>query len=166
MKTRNGFVSNSSSSSFVVRRCFGISEGIVATTSDQNKLLEKYGFRKTFAHAPEQVPAFHDEKEWKKEAKFLKDKDFKDRYNYGYEVVCNQDEVIEFLVKNRISFVASCHYGHETVVYDSKTNVLYFGENYGRQMECYGVDSLEKMLIPKSPVTKILGDVWLKKNSY
>jgi len=170
MKTRQGFVSNSSSSSFVVRRNEGSFQGEKCIgnklTVKQVKALEKFGFRKTFAHSPENVPAFHNTKEWEKESKFLKNKQFKDRYNYGYEIVCNQDEVIRFLIENKISFVASCHYGHESIIYDNKTNVIYTGENIGRRMETYGVETLDAITDKKFPVVKMSGDEWIKKNQY
>ena len=167
MKTRHGFVSNSSSSSFVVRRNGGIKDAII-TTPEQEKVLLEYGFRKTFAHSPEDVPAFYDEKEWKKEEKFLKKKEWIDRYNFGYEVACNQAEVMIFLIENRIPFAASCHYGMESVIYTGESDEVFMGRNYGRSLEVYGPpDNYDKKMLDKTcPVVTMSGREWLKKNKF
>jgi len=163
MKTRSGFVSNSSSSSFVVRRV-DLHTDAKTTTPKQDLALEGFGFRKTIAHSPHQVPTFYDKKAWKEEASWMRRKYYKTGFNYGYEITCNQDEVITFLIENRISFVASCHYGHESIVYKGEENVIYIGQNYGAIMETYGVkeNSLDKTV----PVVKMSGGEWLKKNQY
>lgn len=163
MKTRQGFVSNSSSSSFIVRRLDSNTDAKM-TTPEQDLALAGFGFRKTIAHNPHQVPAFHDKKAWKEEAKWMRRKYYKTGFNYGYEITCNQDEVITFLIENRISFVASCHYGHESIIYDSKENVIYIGQNYGAIMETYGVR--EYLLDKRVPVVKMSGTEWLKTNQY
>jgi hypothetical protein len=164
MKIRVGFVSNSSSSSFIVRR-YDYMDSSKQITKRQERLLEKYGFRKTTAQTATDVPNLWDEKEWKQEERKIrkiKDDDVFG-YNYGYEVTCNQDYVIEYLVKKKISFVASCHYGHETVLYEAKTDILKIGINYGEQLSMYGdISKLE--LSRTTPITSITGVKWLNEN--
>lgn len=67
-------------------------------------------------------------------------KSTKNTYSYIYSVVCNQDDVIEFLLKNDIEFSALCHYGTETVIYRNKR--LYKFRNEGIEKEMYS-SSLE-----------------------
>lgn len=163
MKTRNGFVSNSSSSSFVVRRSDFYLNKIITSKKDEKK-LESYGFRKTLAHTPSQVPSFHDNKLWKKEASNVEN--VKDEvmfgYNYGYEVTCNQDDVIQFLIKNKISFIGTCHYGHETVMYKSDTDTFVTAINFGEMLSMHDVENLKEETNRK-PYTIISGKEWLKK---
>ena len=169
MKIRNGFVSNSSSSSFVVRRSEWKQKGIKSVevsilTKEQDKALEKFGFRKTTGHSPHQVPEFYDKAAWKKESDYL-EKEKKHAWNWGYEMICNQDEVMVFLIKNKIPFVASTNYGHESYLYVPKTDSLYCGINFGAIIETYGVDGY--LLDRKAkPVQTFVGKDWVKKNTY
>jgi hypothetical protein len=164
MKTRNGFVSNSSSSSFIVRRQ-SLRDDTIQTTPTQDEKLATFGFRKTAAHSPHQLPPFNDESQWKSERKMLRLKHYRTYFNYGYEVTCNQDEVITFLVENRISFVSECHYGHESLLYDGEKNVIYIGINFGAIMETYGVNE-DFELDKRKPIVKMSGEEWLKTNRY
>ena len=89
MKIRSGFVSNSSSSSFIIRRHKHLdAEDRLTLTPAQEKKLEEYGFRKTCAYCSDQVPPFWDNVAWEEEEKKIKLVPF----NYGYEIDCNQDD--------------------------------------------------------------------------
>lgn len=168
MKIRSGFVSNSSSSSFIVRRTAPITlDDKIVLTKEQEDALVKFGFRKTFAFTPEQVPAFHDDVEWKKEKSFLRKKEYRNRFNYGYEVTCNQDEVMTFLIENKIPFIATCHYGHETVIYSPVDDKVYTATNFGDIMTTYGTapDVLKEFTADqRKPVVSQSSKEWLKKN--
>lgn len=143
MKIRTGFVSNSSSSSFVVRvheakhgkdGKFVCYKNILTPTKE--KKLRQFGFFKTYAYSPHQVPARADEQR-------LEEKDVVDskyeNFNYGYDITCNQDDVTHFLLKNRIPFVSEQHYGHRHVFYDGKDKVVE-AVNFGVILSMYGVN--------------------------
>ena len=118
MKVRNGFVSNSSSSSFVVSmkepHVYPMPKENVLSEEDVKKLLE-YGFFE------------------------IKDDD-NTTHEFRYEMLCNQDDVIEFLLKNSIPFEAECHYGHYHVFYYPKTDLVIQAQNYGHEISTYGPD--------------------------
>lgn len=124
MKIRLGFVPNSSSSSFIVPIWSNIldkKERVIGKTLE--KKLDKYGFKKTHVCNPDQFEMFAGARSDYKEQEGL-------GYNYGYEVSCNQDDVIRFLVKHRIPFKASVHYGHYTYFYEGG-DFIYSFPNYG-----------------------------------
>lgn len=111
MKLRIGFVSNSSTASFIIRyKDFVGSSGggniKILLTKAQVKKLEDYGFKKTTACYPDQY-------NFKEVVK-----DNEEFYNYGYDIVCNQDEPISFLLKNKIPFVCSEHYDQFVIIYN------------------------------------------------
>jgi hypothetical protein len=53
-------------------------------------------------------------------------------------VICNEDDEISFLLKNRISFMADCHYEHRSLIYDGKSDKLLIAQNFGKQAEMSG----------------------------
>jgi len=125
MKIRSGFVSNSSSSSFVVKyktvdyasqkykyQC--------RLTEKQIKLLKKYGFKYTKVNNPYFVDTSVSPFE-----KTLKSFKKWDEVYLGYSVICNQDDVIYFLLNNKIPFVALCHYDEELVFWDGEGEWFY-----------------------------------------
>jgi len=57
-----------------------------------------------------------------------------------YFVTCNEEEVIEFLVKNNIPFKASCHYNHEYISYKKDSDYIFEAMNYGLIANMYGED--------------------------
>jgi len=108
MKTRLGFVSNSSSSSFVIEKTsYTDNPAKEIVSKEQIEMLIKEGF---------------------KECEFF----------LKLEITCNQDDVIYLLVKNKIPFRASLHYGHESVIYLPESDDLFYGVNFGAIMETYG----------------------------
>jgi len=132
MKIRQGFVSNSSSSSFVVKiKGFFHTDNLLnnLTPLQTQKLLD-YGFVFSSCLHPSHL-----------EHGFLYDKNKvlpNDANSLIYSVVCNQDDIIKFLIENKISFSACCHYGHEHIFYCNKDDYVIKAYNYGTYMETYG----------------------------
>lgn len=131
MKIRNGFVSNSSSSSFVVkyRRNSWISPDedrqTFLLTKEQLKSLKKYGFKYTVSSNP----YFADTPVNLKPN--LKSFDEKwDDVCLTHSVTCNQDDVILFLLDHKIPFVALCHYDQELVFWDGVSESFIELPNY------------------------------------
>lgn len=116
MKIRTGFVSNSSSASFLVRRID--MQNKLYLTNDQMNLLEDFGFYRTNAYYPDQV---------KRETDLECDLKYS---NYGYDVVCNEDEVMDFLIDHLIPFTSECHYGQYNVCFDG--NEIVTAANLGK----------------------------------
>ena len=119
MKLRNGFVSNSSSSSFLVKHITRDWDKTPPLSKEDIILLEDYGFYKTYAFYPDQVT---------NESELIKDTD---PYNYGLDVICNEDEPLIWLVKNNIPFTADCHYGQFTLVYEKDSDHIVSLRNNG-----------------------------------
>ena len=116
MKLRNGFVSNSSSSSFIVSmkepHTYPVPKENLLSDDDMKKLRE-YGFNE------------------------LKDENGI-THEFRYGVLCNEDDVIEFLLKNDMSFEAECHYGHYHVFYFKDKDLVVQAWNYGSEISTYG----------------------------
>lgn len=129
MKLRYGFVSNSSSSSFLVRR---ERERWIPYPGEENtgRVTIVYDVILT----PEQEQALTDfgfmsSKHWLEE----------ERLEYSYEVSCNQDCVAKFLIKNKIPFTARVHYGQESWFWDGESENIVCFVNYGSIHEMYGL---------------------------
>lgn len=163
---RNGFVSNSSSSSFVVIRKDFMDGKIFLSKQDEAK-LKKFGFKKASCYYADQVDfdLFAQEKGEK----------VSKNYQLGYSVSCNQDDVIYFLVKNQISFEALCEYDHYHVIYKSGAKDFLRIQNYGHQasMSNWRTDKNYKSIFEKgmsgimdwdtNPVEKVNVKKWLKQ---
>lgn len=146
MKMRNGFVSNSSASSFIVRHIDGIgnmggkSKGLL-NKATINKLL-KFGFKVTGITHPSHLDCngnadYKDQSVWEP---WKNDKGEVITQSYGYWVSCNEDEVISFLVKNDIGFIANGHYGHVTYLFHKGDKHVMVFRNYGAEVETYHHD--------------------------
>jgi len=157
MKIRSGFVSNSSSSSFVVSRvddCFAKKPKLCLTRVQVRK-LKKEGFKLSYAYYPYQVDMVDAKPVLSKDRRFA---------TWAKYVICNQDEVIHFLLKNRMSFMADCHYEHESLIYNGKTDALVIAQNFGKQVQMGGRDKYDFEPFRKTlPVEKTTGMAYLKK---
>lgn len=158
MKIRNGFVSNSSSSSFIVKVDdfnYNTKQKERIITPEQEQFLVGNHWKYTHIRSPSSLLTIANYENG------ILDCDPKDGdanffgANLGYWVTCNEDEVIDMLTKERIPFTASCHYGHYTVIFDGKE--MYELQNYGNWAEMYGINKYDRYgkKIPKNAVTKI-----------
>ena len=149
MKVRNYFVSNSSSSSFVVpllKQSFDREVGVRTKTtflSDvQTTKLKEYGFKLT---SRPYYPTTEG-KDWSLgKSKFeIASLDKLNPYQniwFYFSVACNQDDVLRFLVTNGIPFIASVHYGHATYVWRPVEDIIHVLPNLGVEVETYGIEN-------------------------
>ena len=131
MKIRKGFVSNSSTANFIVRikndDWYKKLEAEFLVDKEDIPKLEEYGFKMTNLTNPfekgdgSNVPESPDN--------YVSMKLF---------VVCNDEEVIEFLVKNNIPFKASVHYNQKYVSYQKDSDHIFEATNYGTIFNMYG----------------------------
>lgn len=113
MKIRTNYVSNSSSASFVVKvRDWSADKNskILISKKDIEKLTE-FGFK--WMEGYENNILFNPGKTVKSMEEFNEN----EQINLYMDCVCNEDEIYEFLFKNKIPFIASIHYDHELWVY-------------------------------------------------
>lgn len=139
MKTRNSLVSNSSSSSFIVRyqeTKLGNNKFATHLTEIEIHKLEQFGFKKTWVFHPSDIHVmWHESERWQLSNN---DKDHKfDSICYGIFVSCNENDVIRFLLENNIPFIGSCHYTHYTVLYHKDADVFMRLANFGQVVEMY-----------------------------
>ena len=134
MKIRSGFVSNSSTASFIVKtkptewdKLFHKEETIRVMPSTEIEFLKKCGFIPTNSTNPfekELTTQFGDPEE-KPETE--------DDTLLRLWMVCNHDYGLRFLVANNISFKASIHYGHHLYSYDRDDAYIYVLNNFGME---------------------------------
>lgn len=128
MKVRYGFISNSSSSSFTVprqkERWVKLPDGKssqtvydLLLTEEQEHVLKNFGFYKENRSFDENL------------------------VGYIYDVSCNQDCVMKFLIDNKIPFTACCHYGQEHYFWDGKSENLIHLRNFGEEYSMYRRDA-------------------------
>lgn len=133
MKIRQSFISNSSSSSFIVENYQKQWNGskfvdIFLLTDQQKQILKDYGFEGVHSISAlnallvtptptDLPPVFH------------------------FDVSCNEDEVIAFLLSNKIPFTAACHYGDYSIIYRG-------GDTF---REIYNLGKIEVSMINEPP---------------
>lgn len=133
MKARNGFVSNSSSSSFVVplqdslaKYPTLVGERGYWITQDQLNILIQAGFtpmERSSAHHLETTP-------WDYEHPQEGMVPIEEATCMTYRVACNEADVVYFLLKLGVPFTMAGHYGHYTIIYPGGTH-YYECENPG-----------------------------------
>lgn len=131
MKIREGFVSNSSTASFIVKyyEFFSKDKKPLLTKAVVNKLV-KFGFWKSWASYPEQVN-YTEHKE-----KPIEDDNF---ISYVFENICNELDTIEWLVKHNIPFEADCHYGQYTLTFEKDATIVKVYKNLGKLALMHGI---------------------------
>jgi len=167
MKIRNGFVSNSSSSSFIVRYNDYIlleEKSPIEDVSDAKvRKLEKYGFKKAKFYTATQITGNPKDKHYKVGKK--------DKYNYVYDVSCNEDDVVKFLIRNKIPFEGTLQYDFFFVKYDGKDKII-FATNYGIILQGHGnlydteVNRCKYGFYDTKPVKQISVEQYKKKGLY
>lgn len=166
MKIRNGFVSNSSSSSFVIQ--LGPNDwdkkdraGSVPTlTEEEMKLLERIGFKPVAIGDPHYLGMTCLTGK-------IPDSEVKEKSLYmGMSMSCNQDFLLELLVAKNIPFSASVHYGHQTVVYRRDSAFVWKIQNYGVQLWKHPEKTDDKnwvdVMVQKEMILKISKEVFLR----
>ena len=150
MKVRNGFVSNSSSSSFVVNVEHPWQpEKEKLITDEQIQELLNYGFKYTWVPTPQHI-------EWNDHWAEKKG------CNLGLSVVCNEHDVMEFLIENDIPFKALTHYGHYSEIWDGVGKIKRI-RNIGIAISMYGGYEND---IDEPAIEEFTKEEWLKTFSY
>ena len=132
MKKRTGFVSNSSSSSFCVI-LKDDSTSMAGITKEQEELLFGYGFRyinESWRIALTQGSPLHETTDGFDE---------KEPTCMYFDVICDEQDVEEFLFENKIPFVESEEYDTRTVHYDGVHDWYDTYENAGVRFAIYGL---------------------------
>lgn len=142
MKIRNGFVSNSSSASFViplevVTRGDNKHTRKTLLSQEEIDLLINYGFWKSC----NRDPFFHCEGEYRyrcDDCKGKNDKEFCISDVFGdmylrYDISCNENEPIQFLLEHDIPFYAGMDYDGQLMVYKRGMEKVLILRNEGIQ---------------------------------
>ena len=181
MKVRNGFVSNSSTSSFIVKTKPTYSDKVFARNYNGNdkekkeyklfvlppkkvKLLKKMGFVPTKHENPFKIELNcpeYDNKRLKKE--------ITDDTLLKFSITCNHRDVLKFLVAHDIPFRASVHYSHYLYSYQPEDGCVYILPNFGikyidnpKRLEEKINDGHEKQWLVLEPFQKISKKEFLK----
>lgn len=151
---RTGFVSNSSSSSFIVQvTAFDNTrlEHVRCLNPDKESVLVEAGFEYTGMHDPMwfEHGALDDSGYEPEDVQF-----FFGKY-LGLRVSCNQDEIVQLLVTHDIPFHASVQYDEEELHWDGISPNIVSIQNYGRQYMMHGMYSRAG-----DGMTAISADAW------
>ncbi len=128
MKIRAGFVSNSSTASFIVQTRYSEWDQItkksgelslIGIPEDKVDLLKKHGFWPTLETDP-----------FAREMGVIRGKTEDDTF-LTFKISCNHDYVLQFLVANEIPFKAAVHYAQYLYTYDPKEECIYRLQNFG-----------------------------------
>lgn len=128
MKIRVGFVSNSSTASFIVQTrpsefdcLFNKEVADITLPKEKIDLLKKHGFWPTKEINP-----------FARELGRLRGKTEDDTF-LTFKISCNHDYVLQFLVANDIPFKAAVHYGDTLYSYDVEDENIYILRNFGME---------------------------------
>jgi hypothetical protein len=140
MKTRNGFVSNSSSASFVIPLERVTHHGNneitreVLLSQEEIDLLTNYGFWKSCNRDPFRESSEYgyrcDDCNGNKDKSVCSGKVFGDMY-LRYDISCNEDEPIHFLLEHDIPFYAEMDYSCQLMVYKKGMKKVLILQNEG-----------------------------------
>lgn len=163
MKIRNGFVSNSSSSSFIVKDFdkFLNNNSRPLLTPLIRRKLKKYGFKETGLSSPSCLE--HTDETKNEIYKPVVDNGKILIRNYGYRVTCNEMDVIQWLVKNNIGFIAAGHYGHVTYLFHKDDKYVMVFRNIGVEIETYYHDNSWNEIIKKIKKENLLKEDFVYK---
>ena len=135
MKIRQGFVSNSSSSSFTVRfknNSWTKNDKSKLATEDDIKKLAEYGFQLSLTDNPFDVHSNN--------FKDLGDNNVSFVTSLKYSVTVNQSIILTFLINNEIPFKASIHYDNAFYQYKRGDDKILVARNFGQVLAMYGAD--------------------------
>jgi len=156
MKTRKSFVSNSSSSSFVIQVKEDWLEAGRTTNlqnlinSEQRATLIEYGFEYIHTRCPDQIEHGGND---------IDPDDSEYPFIYMYKSVgCNQDDIAKLLIDLDIPFRASVHYGHEAWIWNPEIDLdIVIIQNYGSAALLYGLESniFQYCPVPQEAIRKM-----------
>ena len=138
MKIRNGHVSNSSTSSFIVLNydMWNNSTDSILTP-EQLEILKSLGFKRTWTNNPHQIDTCYGEIDVDETGQ-----------NLALHWLINHDEIFKPLIEAGIPFQGTQHYGHWSTFYDGVSEYVLFIKNVGQEVTLRGtVEDVEKEVL-------------------